>query len=234
MEGHTCIEEFTSHILNHTFPLHVYIPPNYSEQYPCQVAITGDGQDFFKLGKIAEKMEDLILEEGAEETIVVGVPYPRISYRRLWYVPGGEQINEYHQFLAEELLPFLQDKYSIEQGPKSCTLLGDSLAGSMGLLACLKYPHLFQRVVMMSPYVNDDLIEKVSNSHQLSFIDMYQSVGLDEVEATATDGRTLDFVEMGDRLHDVMKQHAPAQYTYKKIPGGQHIWRTWRKTWMMH
>ncbi|GAK11886.1 alpha/beta hydrolase-fold protein [Geomicrobium sp. JCM 19039] len=65
MEGSVQTIAFKSTILDTELDLQLYIPPNYHENIAYHIAITGDGQDFFKLGKIDQQMETFILEESA-------------------------------------------------------------------------------------------------------------------------------------------------------------------------
>ncbi|GAK00940.1 esterase family protein [Geomicrobium sp. JCM 19055] len=226
MDGTVETLHLQSNLLDHEFDLHVYIPPNYHENFSYNLIITGDGQDFFKLGKVDQKVEHFILEDSGPETIVVGVPYPRVAMRRKWYAPDGEQTNDYLRFIKEELLPMLEDHYNLNQDPDSRLLMGDSLSASLALMACLTYPDTFQRAVLFSPYVDDQLKTMVTESNSLHSLKMYHQFGSDEREVKATDGRVLDFIEMNESLHELLANKLQS-YDYKMIDQGNHTWFTW-------
>ncbi|QQK76901.1 esterase family protein [Salicibibacter cibarius] len=226
MDGETRSLTFTSTILDHEFDLYVYIPPNYHESISYHLMIAQDGQDAFRLGKIGRNVESMILEEAGPETIVVGVPYPRVSARRKWYHPDGEETPQYLQFLTEELLPFLTEQFSIREDADGRTLLGDSLAGSMALLACLEHPDMFKRAIMYSPYVNDTLLSKIDESKYLDTFTIYHTVGTDEEEVKGTDGTIMDFMTMHNDLQNRLKD-STGNYRSKVIEEGDHTWLTW-------
>ncbi|WP_160112430.1 alpha/beta hydrolase [Salicibibacter kimchii] len=226
MEGERRSLTFTSNILDQAFDLYVYIPPNYHESISYHLMIAQDGQDAFRLGKIDRNVEKMILEEAGPETIVVGVPYPRVSTRRKWYHPDGEETPQYLQFLTEELLPFLADTFSIREDADGRTLFGDSLAGTLALLACLEHPDVFRRAIMYSPYVNDTLLSKIEKSKELDTFTVYHTVGADEEEVKGTDGTIMNFLPMHNDLQDRLQENV-GNYRSKTIEEGDHTWFTW-------
>ncbi|QDI90858.1 esterase family protein [Salicibibacter halophilus] len=226
MDGETRTLTFTSTILDHEFELSVYIPPNYHESVSYHLLIAQDGQDAFRLGKIDKHVESMIMEEAGPETIVIGVPYPRVSARRKWYHPDGEETPQYLQFLTEELLPFLADKFSIREDADGRTLFGDSLAGTLAMLACLEHPDMFKRAIMYSPYVNDTLLSKIEESNDLDSLSIYHTVGSDEEEVKGTDGTMMNFLPMHNDLQNRLEDSV-GNYRSKTIDGGDHTWFTW-------
>ncbi|WP_081834381.1 esterase family protein [Geomicrobium sp. JCM 19039] len=160
------------------------------------------------------------------DTIVVGVPYPRVSTRRLWYAPLGEQKDDYIRFLKDELLPFLSERYHLLGSAEARLLLGDSLSASLTLMACIQEPDTFQRAVMFSPYVDDTLLSLVANSDDLHRFTVYHTLGNKEDDVKATDGRILDFVTMNEQLHAAL-DGTLKHYQYKVIEAGNHTWFTW-------
>ncbi|SDI53900.1 alpha/beta hydrolase [Natribacillus halophilus] len=226
MDGDIRSLPFKSDILNTEFDLHVYLPPNYHESISYHLAVAQDGQDFFRLGKIGRKIEDMILEEAGPETIVVGVPYPRVAARRKWYHPDGEELPQYLQFLTAELLPFLAQEYSLHEDPEGRVLMGDSLAGTLALLACLEHPDTFSRAIMYSPYVNDTLLSKIDESSHLGTLTLYHTVGSEEREVKGTDGTIMDFISMNNDLHERLNANV-SNYRFKTLDKGDHTWYTW-------
>ncbi|RSL30226.1 esterase family protein [Salibacterium salarium] len=217
---------FHSTILNHTFDLHVYLPPNYSRLYTYHLAITQDGRDYFQLGRIGRKMETA-LEEGAEDTIVIGIPYPSVEQRRYWYHPDSEGSTAYIQFLVKELLPFLEDTYKTPNLAQGRTLIGDSLGASISLLAALFYPYSFSRVMMHSPFVNDTVLQAVRQTDSWHSFDIYHTIGTEETNVETTDGNIQDFLSPNRDLYQLLQKKG-SRYYYHEFEGG-HFWKYWEK-----
>ncbi|MFZ4450407.1 alpha/beta hydrolase [Salibacterium aidingense] len=217
---------FRSELLDYTFDLHIYLPPNYSRLYTYHLAIAQDGRDYFQLGKIGRKVEGAI-EAGAEDTIVIGVPYPSIGQRREWYHPESRGHYDYMSFLAKELLPFLESEFPTPRLSYGRTLMGDSLAGTISLLTALRYPHTFARIMIHSPFVNDTVLQAVQTSKEWHPFDIYHAIGLDETKVHTTDGSIQDFLTPNRKLHHLLQQGTGRRY-YHEFNGG-HLWSFWEK-----
>ncbi|SFP80490.1 alpha/beta hydrolase [Salibacterium halotolerans] len=217
---------FYSSVLDYMFELPVYLPPYYSPLYTYHLAITQDGRDYFQLGKIGRKME-AAMEDGAEETIVVGVPHPGIQMRREWYHPAGSGSRSYMNFLVSELLPFLEQTYPTYQLPYGRMLMGDSLGGTISLLTALHYPNTFARIMMHSPLINEDVLRLVSEHNAWKTFDIYHSIGNQETDVHTTDGKVVDFLSPNRRLSRLFRQEN-RHYHYDELDGG-HNWAVWEK-----
>ncbi|HIW33819.1 MAG TPA: esterase family protein, partial [Candidatus Paenibacillus intestinavium] len=66
--------------------LRVYLPPGYNEVLSYPVIYCQDGEDFFNFGRIATTAQELILDEGIEPFIIVGVDVDK-SVRTSEYTP---------------------------------------------------------------------------------------------------------------------------------------------------
>ncbi|MFD2705037.1 alpha/beta hydrolase [Salibacterium lacus] len=226
MNGTMKALHFYSSLLDHTFEMPVYLPPHYSPLYTYHLAITQDGRDYFQLGKIGRKME-ASMEQGAEQTIVVGIPYPDKMQRRQWYHPAGSSCRTYMAFLASELLPFLEQTYSTYGLPHGRILMGDSLGGTISLLTALHYPNTFARVIMQSPFVNDEVLQTVSQNDAWKLFDIYHTIGTGETDVHTTDGKVVDFLTPNRKLFHRF-QHKNRHYHYDELDGA-HNWAVWEK-----
>lgn len=226
MKGIVSSVTMESKLLQHTFSLHVYTPPQYAEGHTCHVMITQDGLDYFQLGKIARKMDEAI-EKGARPVIVVGVPYPSIKQRRIWYAPDSDEHIRYMRFLKEELLPFIEQKYNTWQLPHARTLVGDSLAGTISFLTALLYPNTFHRVIMQSPYVDEHILERVRQTDVWHEFELYHTIGTKETAVKTSSGEEMDFITPNRTLHSLLKE-GKARYKYREFSGTHH-WKYWEK-----
>ena len=142
---------FFSEALQEDMQLLIYLPPNYSPLYKYSVLIASDGKDYFQLGRISRVADELFAEEAIENLIIVGVPYKDVKDRRSKYHPEGSQHIAYTRFLAQELVPYIDDNYPTYQVGMGRSLIGDSLAATVSLMTALAYPNTFGKVIMHSP-----------------------------------------------------------------------------------
>lgn len=142
-------EEIDSRYLGEKRTLRVYLPPGYNELLSYPVVYCQDGEEFFNFGRIATTANRIILDEGAEPFIIVGVQVD-VSVRTQEYAPFGNRFKAYTSCFAEEIIPFIEEKYPVRRSPQERVLAGDSLGGSVSLHLALLYPDLFTRVISMS------------------------------------------------------------------------------------
>lgn len=110
----------------------IYLPASFSPLYKYHVLIVQDGIDYFQLGRIGRLADALLKSNEIERLIIVGVKYNNIEDRWEKYHPNGSQFTAYLQFLAQELVPFLEREYPTYQMGMGRSLIGDSLAGLSG------------------------------------------------------------------------------------------------------
>ncbi|WP_017728296.1 esterase family protein [Halalkalibacterium ligniniphilum] len=220
-------ETITSKHLAEEQKLLFYVPPNYTPLYSYDLLITQDGHDYFQLGKIPRQVEQLIEEGEIRDVIIVGVPYPTVDERRKRYHPNGEKFQAYIRFLAEELVPYLDEQFQTHQLASGRTLAGDSLAATVSLVAALQYPTLFGQVMMHSPYVNDKVLNAVSSYSSKEPLSIYHMIGKEETIVKTTDGQILDFLTPNRELAEHIRKKG-FSYTYGEFDG-DHTWTHWQK-----
>ena len=87
--------------------LRIYLPPGYNEILSYPVVYCQDGEEFFNFGRIATWANQLILEEGVEPFIIVGVEV-NTKVRTEEYAPFGNRFDAYLSCFAEEIIPFVE------------------------------------------------------------------------------------------------------------------------------
>ncbi|MUT67356.1 esterase family protein [Paenibacillus sp. NEAU-GSW1] len=205
--------------------LRVYLPPGYNEVLSYPAVYCQDGEDFFNFGRIATTANRLILDEGVEPFIIVGVDVDK-SKRTSEYSPDGERHADYVRFFGEELVPYIESKYPIRREPSQRLLAGDSLGGTVSFHIALSYPHLFTRVMSLSGAFYDRSREIMEQQSDLSWLQLYMIVGLQET-AFETDRGTMDFVAINRDARDLLKARA-AVFSYKEMDG-MHQWGFWQQ-----
>lgn len=222
------IEElmFSSSSLGEEIPILIYRPANFSTLYKYHLVITQDGYDYFNLGRIARVTEELLQNKQIPNTIIVGIPYPSVEERRRRYHPNGEKHHAYIRFLAHELVPYLDQNLPTFQMGRGRILMGDSLGGTVSLLAALQYPNTFGKVALQSPFVNSyvkDHVEGFSSPHLLQ---IYHVIGTKETAVETSNGQVRDFLSPNRELAEII-QTKGFQSFYAEFEG-DHTWTYWQ------
>lgn len=212
--------------LQEDMQLLVYLPSNFSPLYKYTLVIASDGKDYFQLGRIPRVVDELLGNQEIENIIVVGVPYKSVADRNKKYEPTGEQHGAYLRFLAHELVPFLDEKYPTYQVGMGRALIGDSLAATVSLMAALKYPNIFGRVILQSPKVGKEMLTAVEAFKSANSFTVYHVIGKEETAVKLGNGETEDFLEPNRKLNNLMKNKGFSIF-YEEFEG-DHTWKHWQ------
>lgn len=222
------IKELTFHSreLGEDLQLLVYLPANFSPLYKYSLLIAQDGRDYFQLGRIGRLTDEYLFEKEIENLIIVGVPYKNVEERRRKYHPEGEQNQQYIRFLAHELVPFLDQELPTYQMGLTRALIGDSLGATVSLMAALQYPHTFGKVLLQSPYVDENVLNSVQNFSDGQLLQLYHVIGNQETEVQTTNGKIKDFLTPNRKLSKIISEK-PITYFYEEF-NGNHTWTYWQ------
>lgn len=205
--------------------LRVFLPPGYNQVLSYPVVYCQDGEDFFNFGRVATTATKLIFDEGLEPFIIVGVDVDK-RVRTEEYAPDGSRHAAYLRFFAEELLPFIEGKFPARREPAYRLLAGDSLGGTVSLHLALEYPQLFTRVMSLSGAYYASSQNIVGKSGDLSWLNIYMIVGLQE-DAYETDRGIFDFIAL-NRNTRALLEHKNASIFYEEKEG-KHQWGFWQQ-----
>jgi enterochelin esterase-like enzyme len=222
------IKELTiySDKLSEDIQLLVYLPANFSPLYKYSLLIAQDGQDYFRLGRIARLADEFLFQREIENLIIVGVPYKNVDDRRKKYHPRGSQNQQYIRFLAHELVPFLDNEFPTYQIGSTRALIGDSLGGTVSLMTALQYPHTFGKVLLQSPYVNETILNSFTYFSEGQLLQLYHVIGNQETEVQTTNGILTDFLTPNRELSKIISKK-PITYFYEEF-NGNHTWTYWQ------
>ncbi|MBS4207933.1 alpha/beta hydrolase-fold protein [Bacillus sp. FJAT-50079] len=215
---------FYSKELDETLSLLIYVPAAFSPLFKYSLLIANDGKDYFQMGKLARFADDLLDQHEIDNMIIVGVHYKSIDDRRNKYHPDGTEHRAYIRFLAHELVPWLDQEYPTNAMGKNRTLMGDSLAGTVSLLAAMKYPNVFGQVILHSPYVNQTVLDAVTNQPNPELVEVYQVIGKEEYDVKVSDLK--DFLTPNRKLHQLFREKG-FDHFYDEFAGG-HSWKYWQ------
>ncbi|MFD1735366.1 alpha/beta hydrolase [Bacillus salitolerans] len=222
------IEEisFMSKALGEELTLMLYKPANFTPLYKYHLVIAQDGQDYFNLGRIARVTEELLEDGAIPNILIIGIPYMDVNDRYSKYHPNGQNHESYIRFLAHELVPYLDEKYPTYQMGRGRVLVGDSLGGTVSLLAGLKYPNTFGKIVLQSPFVNSFVKKQIQHFPSPHLLQLYHSVGTKETAVETTKGETKDFVNPNRELATLMKSKK-FDSSFHEFDG-DHTWTYWQ------
>lgn len=202
----------------------IYLPPGYQETLSYPVVYCQDGQDFFQFGRIATIAQKMILDEGWEPFVVVGVDVDK-KVRTSEYMAGGERNERYIRFFAEELIPYVENNIAVRRAPDQRVVAGDSLGGAVSLSLALWYPQLFTRVLSLSGAFYAGSMLELEDQASLEGLSVWMTVGLQET-AFATDMGTFNFVELNREARRLLE--AKGAYVDYREKDGEHKWGFWQ------
>ncbi|RDI98214.1 esterase family protein [Dyella solisilvae] len=149
--------------------LTIYLPPGYAEEaahgrrYP--VLYANDGQDMEAVG-LTQTLSSLYAKQAIEPVIVVAIDmladrasgYGLSDRARRRSVVGGSRIGligsrayEYSEWVATQLVPYVDAHYRTQATPRGRTALGWSLGGLNAFNLGWQYPEVFGQVAAFSP-----------------------------------------------------------------------------------
>lgn len=222
------IEEVTlySEALGEDMQILIHLPHNYTPLYKYAVLIASDGKDYIQYGRAGRVIDEFIDNGEIENVIFVGIPYKSVSERRRMYHPEGDKREAYTRFLAHELVPYIDEHYPTYQIGSGRALMGDSLAATISLMTAAKYPNIFGKVILHSPYVDHIVLEKVNAVQDPSAFSIYHVIGEEETEVkTQVDG-IQDFLTPNRSLNKLIGEKG-FQYFYEEFKG-DHTWKYWQ------
>ena len=182
--GDLRLHEFSSSIYRNTRLLRVWLPPEYdapenaTRHYP--VFYLNDGQNLFDPAtafagvdwQVGETAGRLIAEGKIAPLIIVGIDNATVErikeflpYRSFSPPVLRPQGKRYPDFLMNEVMPFIDERYRIARGPENTGLGGSSLGALISLYTVMDRPGTFSRLLLESPslFVSNRRILKYSH-----------------------------------------------------------------------
>lgn len=168
--GDLRLHEFRSRVFRNTRMLRVWLPPGYnalenaSRAYP--VLYLNDGQNLFDRAtafggvgwQVDETADRLIRQEVIAPLIIVGIDnaqgermkeyLPFRSFNPPILRPLGKR---YPDFLINEVMPFVAQRYRVARGFENSALGGSSLGALISLYTVIKRPEVFGGLLLESP-----------------------------------------------------------------------------------
>lgn len=210
------LHELRSRVFRNQRLLRVWLPPRYDAEenagrrYP--VFYLNDGQNLFDPAtafagvewQVDEAADRLIRQEEIPPMILVGIDNAReerikeyIPYRTTNPPLLRPRGTKYPEFLAQEVMPFVELHYRIAKGPENTGLGGSSLGALISLYVALAMPGVFGRLLLESPslWVAQRKILRAAHGFRAWPQRVSLSVGTREAGREDKDKQTVDNVQ---------------------------------------
>jgi predicted alpha/beta superfamily hydrolase len=208
--GSLWLHELDSQVFGNRRLLRVWLPPDYDGwgaiRYP--VFYLNDGQNLFEAStafagmhwQVAEAATRLIGEGKIPSLIIVGVDNTKSRARE--YIPYKSQDPKviypkgkcYPEFLQREVMPLIEEHYSVLKGPENTGLGGSSLGGLITLYTQVASPGVFGRLLVESPSLfvaNRKILDEIRQAHSWPER-MYLGMGTREVGDAEKDAKIVE------------------------------------------
>jgi enterochelin esterase-like enzyme len=200
----------------------VYLPPNFDTNHKYPALFLHDGDDYFSLGRIATQANKLIDEQKIEPIIIIAIPVEK-KLRTREYSPIGDRQQDHIAFMTEELLPYIQNRYQIDDA--KLVVGGSSLGGTVSLHMAVQYPSIWNKILSQSGAFLPQTYSALSDK-KLNWLSIYQSIGLQETNVPTHVG-VMDLVKRNRDVHAILEAgEANVHYVEQE---GDHTWGTWQK-----
>jgi len=168
------VNSFYSYSLQEERQYCVYLPPQYQKQQQYPVVYFADGQEFMNCNYqqlldslIDAKLINPVIAVGIfsnEKTVPTGhgvqsssenIQYRNLEYLEFWDIKDNFAVTlfENHlKFFVNEMLPYIENEYSISSDRENRIFYGFSNGAVFGLSICTRFPQLFSKYILFSPY----------------------------------------------------------------------------------
>jgi len=221
LPGELRLHEFKSQIFRNTRLLRVWLPVGYSapenqrRHYP--VCYLNDGQNLFDpatayIGvdwQADEAADRLIRENRIPPLILVGIDNAQkdrareyLPYRSFNPPVMRPQGKRYPDFLLNEVMPFLYQRYRIARGPENTGLGGSSLGAIISLFTAMDRPGIFGRLLLESPslFVFNRQLLKSSRAFRQWPDKIFMAMGTKEAGSVESDRQVVEDVRALERV----------------------------------
>lgn len=204
----------------------ISFPPDYTDQQQYPVLMLHDGDDYFYMGRIVTQANALIHQGRLRPFLIIGIPVDK-KKRNQEYSPLGSRHQQHLQFLAEELIPTIQQQLpTADFSPENWVIGGSSLGGTVSIHFALTYPGFCRQVLLQSCAFLEPTMDQIKKAISLQSLHLYQSVGKNETSVPTSMG-SLNFLSQNRHARRLlMEKQATVHYVEAE---GEHNWRLWQE-----
>ncbi len=237
-----------SQVLNSERKYAIYLPPDYessARSYPVLYLLHGAGDDqtgWIQFGEVLH-IADKAFNNGDATPMIIVMPDANTGKRGYFNDISGAW--RYEDFIFEELIPHVEEKYRIKGKKRYRALAGLSMGGGGSFIYALHHPEMFSSACPLSAYIGPSDIENMktrldpsesySDEQLESYLDQHNALRLIESMPTDEVKSVRWFIDCGDDdflyegnslIHIAMKKKSiPHEY---RVRDGAHNWTYWR------
>lgn len=222
--GELLERQLKSEVFGDVRPLSIYLPPRYRETRRYPLLIVHDGLDYLSFTHFQRVLDNLIDVQEIPAMVVA-------------FTQSPNRVNEYAaddnhaRFVVEELLPLLEDEFSLLDGPENRALMGASFGGVASFHAAVRHPGVFGKLLLQSgsfaftdigPHNRGPLFDPV-----VSFMNSYRRAPVLPAERVFLSCGTYESLIVYNRALLPVIQRLGADAILVEAQDG-HNWENWR------
>src|SRR5690606_573797 len=154
---------------------------------------------------------------GNDKRIDELTPYPHPEYK-------GGNAGKYLDFIISSLMPEINQRYRVVQGPEATFIGGSSLGGLFAYYSLLKHPEIFGKGIIFSPsfWYSEDIFDLTGNMD----IDQIKDTKI-YLRAGGSESETMVPLMFKARQLLIDKGLSPCNIYARAIPDGEHNEKFW-------
>ena len=256
------LHEIPAPAFKQNIQVRVFLPPNYSNvsnlRYPS--LYINDGQDADAV-ELAETLNKLYAEQKIDPVIVIAIsmlPDRMATYgfsdreaklslpAQTRYGLVGVRAQEYSEWLAKSLVPFIDAHYRTHAKPEARVILGWSLGATNAFNIAWNYPDVFSKVGAFSPsFWLSDKSGDISQSLAIKLIEsksipkhfgIWLAAGTDEETDDRDADGVIDALDDAQAVIDALNAKTPSvkqneafrKFQLRTYKDGQHSQASWK------
>lgn len=220
-------------ILPYAHEILVYLPPDYNtDDKPYPVMYVQDGKDYVEFALTPVLLDDLIGSQKIRPVIAVFIAPPNRHQPKTPNRMTEYGLNDdYVHFMADELVPFIDQRFHTDPRPAARLVAGDSFGGLISAYVPFLRSDVFGLGYSQSGYQSfnsDRLIDAYRSAGQKP-VRLYVDVGTYEkvVGFGMLPTEETDFLSANRRFEEVLSSRR-YDFVYREYPEG-HTWGNWRR-----
>ncbi len=204
----------------------VYLPPGYDTLSRLSTVYVHDGDDAINFAELPVIIDNLIAAEQISPIIAVFIPPVERSKEY-----AGESIDQFVKFLADLLVPHIDQRYKTERSSLRRGMMGISNGGHISLYTVFNRPDVFQMAAGQSstitPLLRTVTQRQAENNAISPLMRIYLDCGRYDIRDVHPTYGPIDFLELNKSYSDLLVSLRIPHY-YKEFNDG-HEWANWRE-----
>ncbi len=208
-----------SQSLGYQITYSVYVPKNYQEAQKHSIVYVTDGYEYMheRMGNMITVLDNLIHLGKIKPVVAVFIdhrePVNRSLNRRMKELAMNEK---YLNFITQELIPAVEEKYTISKEPSQRAILGNSMGGLSAAYFAFSRPEIFGLAGIQSPafWFKPEIYALCDNTED------------PPIKIFLTTGVIHDSEEGARKMQLLLKKNT-CTYEFKEVNQG-HSWGNWR------